>query len=47
MSSAKRQIGRVAIVHEWFTGMRGGEKCVEALCEVFPEAEIYALLHVP
>ena len=38
---------RVAIVHEWFTSMRGGEKCVEALCEVFPGADVYALLHVP
>lgn len=37
---------RIAIVHEWFTSMRGGEKCVEALCEVFPDAELYALLHV-
>jgi glycosyltransferase involved in cell wall biosynthesis len=47
MSPAQRQIRRVAIVHEWFTGMRGGEKCVEALCEVFPDADIYALLCVP
>jgi glycosyltransferase involved in cell wall biosynthesis len=38
---------RVAIVHEWFTSMRGGEKCVEALCEVFPQATLFALLHVP
>jgi glycosyltransferase involved in cell wall biosynthesis len=37
---------RVAIVHEWFTSMRGGEKCVEALCEVFPDATLHALLHV-
>jgi len=37
---------RIAIVHEWFTSMRGGEKCVEALCEVFPDAELYALLHI-
>ncbi len=37
---------RVAIVHEWFTSMRGGEKCVEALCEVFPEASLFALVHV-
>jgi len=37
---------RIAIVHEWFTSMRGGEKCVEALCEVFPEATLFALLHV-
>lgn len=37
---------RIAIVHEWFTSMRGGEKCVEALCELFPDATLYALLHV-
>jgi glycosyltransferase involved in cell wall biosynthesis len=38
---------RLAIVHEWFTGMRGGEKCVEALCEVFPDATLFTLVHVP
>ncbi len=27
--------------------MRGGEKCVEALCELFPDAEIFTLLHLP
>ncbi len=37
---------KVAIVHDWLTGMRGGEKCLEAFCELFPEAEIYTLLHV-
>ncbi|MBI4534764.1 MAG: glycosyltransferase [Ignavibacteriae bacterium] len=26
--------------------MRGGEKCVEALCEVFPQATLFALVHV-
>ncbi len=25
--------------------MRGGEKCVEALCEVYPDATLFALLH--
>lgn len=40
------QPGRVAIVHEWLTSMRGGEKCVEALCELFPHAELFTLLHV-
>jgi glycosyltransferase involved in cell wall biosynthesis len=25
--------------------MRGGEKCVEAMCEIFPDAEIFTLLH--
>ena len=36
----------IAIVHEWFTAMRGGERCVEALCEIFPDATLFALLHV-
>jgi glycosyltransferase involved in cell wall biosynthesis len=36
---------RVAIVHEWFTAMRGGEKCVEAMCEMFPQAELFTLVH--
>src|SRR5262249_4367652 len=36
---------RVAIVHDWLNGMRGGEKVLEALLEIFPEATIYTLLH--
>ena len=32
---------RVAIIHYWLTGMRGGEKVVEALCRIFPQADIY------
>ena len=37
----------VAIVHDWLNGMRGGEKVLEALLELFPEADIYTLFHVP
>jgi glycosyltransferase involved in cell wall biosynthesis len=47
MSSSPSTSPRIAIVHEWFTGMRGGEKCVEALCEVFPEATLFSLVHIP
>src|SRR3989442_7695183 len=36
----------VAIVHDWLTGMRGGERCLEVFCELYPEADIYTLLHV-
>lgn len=32
---------KVAIVHYWLVGMRGGEKVLEALCELFPQAHIY------
>jgi hypothetical protein len=36
---------RVAIVHDWLNGMRGGEKVLEALLGVFPDAPIYTLFH--
>lgn len=32
---------KVAIVHYWLLRMRGGEKVVEALCELYPEADIF------
>jgi glycosyltransferase involved in cell wall biosynthesis len=38
---------RVALVHDWLTGMRGGEKCLEVLCELFPQADLFTLLHNP
>jgi glycosyltransferase involved in cell wall biosynthesis len=36
---------RVGLVHDWLTGMRGGEKCLEVLCEIFPRADLYTLVH--
>src|SRR5436309_3365884 len=36
---------RVALVHDWLTGMRGGEKCLEVLCRAFPDARLYTLIH--
>src|SRR5437773_1152372 len=38
---------KTALVHDWLTGMRGGEKVLEVFCEMFPEADIFTLLHVP
>ena len=38
---------RVALVHDWLTGMRGGEKVLAAIAELFPQAPIYTLVHVP
>jgi len=37
---------RLALVHDWLTGMRGGERALEVLCERFPDAEIFTLVHV-
>ncbi|MBM62013.1 MAG: glycosyl transferase [Acidobacteria bacterium] len=38
---------RVALVHDWLNGMRGGERTLEAICELFPSATRYSLFHVP
>ncbi len=35
---------KLALVHDWLTGMRGGERCLEVFCELFPNADIYTLL---
>ncbi len=38
---------RVAIVHYWLLNMRGGERVVEALCELLPQADIFTLFYDP
>jgi glycosyltransferase involved in cell wall biosynthesis len=39
-------VTRIALVHDWLTGMRGGEKALEALAAVYPDAEILTLVHL-
>ncbi len=38
---------RMALIHDWLTGMRGGEKVLEVMCEIWPDADLFTLLHVP
>jgi glycosyltransferase involved in cell wall biosynthesis len=38
---------RVAIVHYWIVGMRGGERVLERLIRLFPQAEIFTHVYVP
>jgi glycosyltransferase involved in cell wall biosynthesis len=38
---------RVALVHDWLTGMRGGERVLEVFCEIFPQADLYTLVAAP
>ncbi len=38
---------RVALAHDWLTGMRGGEKVLLGMCELFPQADLFTLVHVP
>ncbi len=38
---------KVALVHDWLNGMRGGEKVLEVFCDIFPDADIFTLIHQP
>jgi glycosyltransferase involved in cell wall biosynthesis len=38
---------RVALIHDWLTGMRGGERCLEVLCELYPDADIFTIVYDP
>jgi len=37
---------KLALVHDWLTGMRGGEKALDVLCQRFPDAELFTLVHI-
>jgi len=38
---------KVVLVHDWLTGMRGGERVLEEIAGMFPDAELFTLVHVP
>ena len=38
---------KIALVHDWLTGMRGGEKVLIALLELFPDADLFTLVYRP
>jgi glycosyltransferase involved in cell wall biosynthesis len=38
---------RVALVHDWLTGLRGGERVLDELARLFPDADLHTLVHVP
>ena len=38
---------KVALVHDWLTGMRGGERVLEVFCKIFPDAPIFTLFYHP
>jgi glycosyltransferase involved in cell wall biosynthesis len=38
---------RVALVHYWLLGSRGGEKVLEAICRLLPDADIFTLFYDP
>jgi glycosyltransferase involved in cell wall biosynthesis len=38
---------RSAIIHYWLVNMRGGEKVLEALCRMLPDADVFTLFYDP
>ena len=38
---------RVAVVHDWLTGMRGGEAVLEGILDALPGADVFTLFHFP
>ena len=38
---------KIALIHDWLTGMRGGERALLAFCELFPDADLFTLVQVP
>ncbi|MEE2672389.1 MAG: glycosyltransferase [Myxococcota bacterium] len=38
---------RIALVHDWLIGMRGGERVLEELIRAHPSADLFTLIHVP
>lgn len=38
---------KIGLVCDWLTGMRGGERCLEAVCELYTDADIFTLVHFP
>jgi glycosyltransferase involved in cell wall biosynthesis len=40
-------VSKVAIIHDWLTGMRGGEAVLEAILDALPDADLFTLFHFP
>jgi len=43
----KRNRMKVAIIHYWLVNMRGGEKVLKSLLEIFPDADIFTHVYNP
>lgn len=38
---------KIAFVCDWLTGMRGGERCLQAIAELYPQADLFTLVYFP
>lgn len=47
LAALRARYPRVAIIHYWLVTMRGGERVVERLLHLFPNADIFTHVYVP
>ena len=45
--NSKKHYQKVALVHDWLNGMRGGEIVFEALLDLYPNADVFTLVYAP
>jgi glycosyltransferase involved in cell wall biosynthesis len=38
---------KIALIHDWLTGFRGGEQVLLSLCRLYPDATLFTLVHRP
>ncbi len=38
---------KVALLHDWLTGFRGGERVLEVFCELYPDSDLHTLIYKP
>ena len=41
------RVRKVVLAHDWLNGMRGGERCLDLICQEYPQADLYTLLFRP
>ncbi|MDD5063407.1 MAG: glycosyltransferase [Phycisphaerae bacterium] len=46
-STKHKEQSKIALVCDWLTAMRGGERCLDAICEIYPDSDIFTLVHFP
>lgn len=47
MNRMASQFGRVALIHYWLVSMRGGERVLERLLDLFPQADVFTHVYDP
>ena len=46
-AQAARRFPRVAIIYHWLVTMRGGERVLERMLDIFPQADIFTHVYRP